>query len=91
MLVTDTNVVEGRAKAPGRETGMKSRWVGSRYEKKVAGKMPFPPPPGAMRGIDRGGDAGDRPPLPSGHPTAWAVLTEGTILQGTAYPLPVFP
>ncbi len=33
----------------------------------------------------------DRPPLPSGHPTAWAVLNEGTILQGTAYPLPVFP
>ncbi len=32
----------------------------------------------------------DRPPLPPGHPVAWAVLTEHTALAGCAYPYPVF-
>jgi hypothetical protein len=32
----------------------------------------------------------DRPPLPPGHPIAWAVLTEHTSLAGCAYPYPVF-
>lgn len=31
-----------------------------------------------------------REPLPAGHPRSWGVLTEGTVLEGTAYPLPVF-
>lgn len=35
-------------------------------------------------------DESERPALPPGHPTAWLVLTENTILEGTAYPLPVF-
>ena len=35
-------------------------------------------------------DDRDRPALPPGHPIAWRVLTEGTILEGTMYPLPVF-
>ncbi len=29
----------------------------------------------------------DRDPLPAGDPLAWAVLTDGTLLEGTAYPL----
>lgn len=35
-------------------------------------------------------DDPSRPPLPPGHPRCWGPLTEGTVLQGTSYPLPVF-
>ncbi len=31
-----------------------------------------------------------RDPLPPGHPRSWGVLTAGTVLEGTPYPLPVF-
>ena len=31
-----------------------------------------------------------RPPLPAGHPLTWNLLTSGTVLEGTRYPLPVF-
>jgi hypothetical protein len=31
-----------------------------------------------------------RDPLPAGHPRSWNVLTAGTVLEGTPYPLPVF-
>ena len=31
-----------------------------------------------------------RDPLPPGHPRSWGVLTDGTVLEGTPYPLPVF-
>ena len=31
-----------------------------------------------------------REPLPAGHPRAWAVITDGTLLEGTPYPLPCF-
>ncbi len=34
--------------------------------------------------------APDRPPLPPGHPIAWAVITENTSLAGCPYPYPVF-
>lgn len=55
--------------------------------------------------IDRGRRIGARPPprefvpppedpgrdpLPAGHPRSWDVITAGTVLQGTPYPLPVF-
>lgn len=33
----------------------------------------------------------DRAPLPPGHPVAWSVLTEGTLLAGTASPWPPLP
>lgn len=32
-----------------------------------------------------------RDPLPPGHPRSWDVLTTGTVLENTPYPLPVFP
>lgn len=56
--------------------------------------------------IDRGRRIGARPPprefvpppedpardpLPAGHPRSWSVLTSGTLLEGTPYPMPVFP
>jgi hypothetical protein len=31
-----------------------------------------------------------RDALPAGHPRSWDVLTQGTILEGSPYPLPVF-
>ncbi|MBN8874089.1 MAG: AsnC family protein [Rhodospirillales bacterium] len=31
-----------------------------------------------------------RDPLPAGHPRSWGVLTQGTVLEGTPYPMPVF-
>ncbi|MBS0560769.1 MAG: AsnC family protein [Proteobacteria bacterium] len=35
-------------------------------------------------------EAPDRPPLPAGHPLTWDLLTSGTVLEGSKYPLPVF-
>ena len=32
----------------------------------------------------------DRPPLPSGHPITWSLITDGTVLERSAYPYPVF-
>src|SRR5215831_2968855 len=31
-----------------------------------------------------------RDPLPAGHPRSWDVLTAGTVLENTPYPMPVF-
>ena len=31
-----------------------------------------------------------RAPLPAGHPRTWSILTAGTVLEGTPYPLPCF-
>lgn len=31
-----------------------------------------------------------REPLPAGHPRSWAVITDGTLLEGSPYPLPCF-
>jgi hypothetical protein len=32
----------------------------------------------------------DRPPLTPGHPESWGLITAGTVLEGVAYPYPVF-
>jgi hypothetical protein len=32
----------------------------------------------------------DRPPRPAGHPLTWGLINEGTVLEGEAYPYPVF-
>lgn len=32
-----------------------------------------------------------REPLPAGHPRSWGAITAGSVLEGTSYPLPVFP
>ena len=32
----------------------------------------------------------DRPARQAGHPTTWAMITAGTLLEGEAYPYPVF-
>ncbi len=35
-------------------------------------------------------EALDRPPRPPGHPDSWGLITAGTVLEGCAYPFPVF-
>jgi hypothetical protein len=35
-------------------------------------------------------EALDRPPRPPGHPDSGGLITAGTVLEGTAYPFPVF-
>jgi hypothetical protein len=35
-------------------------------------------------------DHRDRPTLPPGHPESWGLITAGTVLEGDAYPYPVF-
>jgi len=32
-----------------------------------------------------------REPLPPGHPRSWGAITADSVLEGTPYPLPVFP
>lgn len=32
----------------------------------------------------------DRPTMPAGHPVTWQAITAGTLLDGAAYPFPVF-
>jgi hypothetical protein len=32
----------------------------------------------------------ERAPLAAGHPRTWSILTAGTVLEGTPYPLPCF-
>lgn len=32
----------------------------------------------------------ERDALPAGHPTSWGAITQGTVLEGLPYPLPVF-
>jgi len=33
----------------------------------------------------------DRPALPPGSPESWGAITEGTLLDRSAYPFPIFP
>lgn len=56
----------------------RARRIGIRRQMPVPVPRPVPEDP-------------NRPPLPPGHPVAWSVITAGTLLEGTAYPLPVFP
>ncbi len=46
---------------------------------------PRPRPTALCRREDDG-----RQPLPPGHPRTWRAITDGTLLDGAPYPLPVF-
>jgi hypothetical protein len=35
-------------------------------------------------------EARDRPARQAGHPLTWGLINEGTVLEGEAYPFPVF-
>ena len=61
-----------------------SRWATIERGRRIGARLPprehIPPPEDPAR------DA-----LPAGHPRTWDVLTVGTLLENTPYPLPVFP
>jgi hypothetical protein len=48
------------------------------------GARRVPPPPLVPE------EARDRPPRQAGHPETWGLLIAGTLLEGEAYPYPVF-
>jgi hypothetical protein len=56
---------------------VRAREIGARRPPPVIDEVPAQPPP-------------ERDPLPAGHPESWNALTAGTLLEGTAYPLPFF-
>ena len=63
-----------------------SRWAAIERARKIGAHIPLPP-----RTPREPTAPGNREPLPAGHPLAWQVLTEGTLLAGTAYPYPPPP
>ena len=59
-----------------------SRWTAIERGRRIGARRPpveFIPRPDRFR-----------PPLPAGHPRSWGLLTQGTVLEGVPYPLPVF-
>ena len=59
-----------------------SRWAAIERARRIGAHIPLPPRPARAPAPDT------REPLHAGHPLAWQVLTEGTLLAGTAYPFP---
>ena len=61
-----------------------TRWTVIERGRRIGARRPppdFVPPP----------DDPMREPLAAGHPRSWGAITAGTVLEGTPYPLPVFP
>ena len=60
----------------------------NRWTVKRGRRIGAPPPP---REFVPPPEDPSRDPLPAGHPRSWGVITSGTLLEDTPYPLPVFP
>jgi hypothetical protein len=61
-----------------------TRWATIDRGRRIGARLPppdFVPPP----------DDPCREPLAAGHPRSWNAINAGTVLEGTPYPLPVFP
>jgi hypothetical protein len=65
------------------ELGLGRNTVLERGRRLGACKMPKP----ILRDVS---EAADRPARPPGHPVTWGLITTGTVLDGAAYPYPVF-
>ena len=52
--------------------------------RRIGARKLRPPPVVAVK------EALDRPARPPGHPATWGLITDGTVLEGDAYPYPVF-
>jgi hypothetical protein len=52
--------------------------------RKIGARRPPAPRPAVAE------EARDRPPRQAGHPITWGLLNAGTVLEGEAYPYPVF-
>ena len=60
-----------------------TRWAIIERGRRIGAQAPpreFVPPPEDPR----------RDPLPPGHPRSWGAITDGTLLEGSPYPMPVF-
>jgi hypothetical protein len=60
-----------------------TRWTTIERGRRIGAQLPpadFVPPP----------ESSSRDPLPAGHPRTWGILTQGTLLEGSPYPLPCF-
>ena len=51
--------------------------------RRIGARKLAPPAPVALEAVDR-------PARPPGHPLTWGLITAGTVLEGQAYPYPVF-
>lgn len=60
-----------------------TRWTTIERGRRIGARRPPPLPREAAEDMSR-------PPLPAGHPRTWGLLTDGTVLDGAAYPYPVF-
>lgn len=63
-----------------------SRWAAIERARSIGAHIPLPPRPSRAPA-----GPGNREPLPAGHPLAWQILTQGTLLAGAAYPYPPLP
>jgi hypothetical protein len=61
-----------------------TRWAVIERGRRIGARMP-------PRELSNVREDPARDPLPPGHPRSWDVLTAGTVLENTPYPLPVFP
>jgi hypothetical protein len=52
--------------------------------RKIGVRRRLQPPPCVVE------EARDRPPRQAGHPLTWGLINAGTVLEGEAYPYPVF-
>ena len=60
-----------------------SRWSAIERGRRIGARAPIriaPPPPDPCREA-----------LPAGHPVTWGAITQGTLLEATAYPWPPLP
>jgi hypothetical protein len=60
-----------------------TRWAVIERGRRIGARLPppdFVPPP----------EDPARASLPAGHPSSWGAITQGTVLEGTPYPLPIF-
>lgn len=60
-----------------------TRWTVIERGRRIGARRP--PPDWQPPAEDPG-----RAPLPAGHPRSWQAITDGTVLEGAPYPLPVY-
>ncbi len=57
----------------------------------AVGSLPGPAPLPSVTYVVRGRPGPlDRPAMPSGHPETWGAITQGTLLDQSVYPFPIF-
>jgi hypothetical protein len=62
-----------------------TRWTAIERGRRLGARPPPPPPPEPLPPKEDP----ERACLPPGHPETWAVIIQGTCLEGIPYPIPV--